>query len=176
VSKEEGKKITEMRIALPKTERATESTIKTLDDLLTHPGFSDVIGVPNIITGIFSPPTTDARNFKQKYEQLKGKTFLAAYETLRGTGSISAAEGLRAETAIAALNDPYISEKEFTRNADIFKGALRNGIDNQRMQVGQEPRYKKFSADEKAAFQWLQQNPKDPKADAVRLKLERSGN
>ena len=176
VSKEEGKKITEMRIALPKTERATESTLKTLDDLLTHPGFSDVIGVPNVITGIFSPPTTDARNFKQKYEQLKGKTFLAAYETLRGTGSISAAEGLRAETAIAALNDPYISEKEFTRNADIFKGALRNGIDNQRIQVGQEPRYKKFSAEEKAAFQWLQQNPKDPKADAVRLKLERSGN
>ena len=176
VAKEEGKKLTDMRIALPKTERATESTLKTIDDLLTHPGFSDVIGVPNIITGIFSPPTTDARNFKQKYEQLKGKTFLAAYETLRGTGSISAAEGLRAETAIAALNDPYISEKEFTRNADIFKSTLRNGIDNERMQVGQEPRYKKFSADEKAAFQWLQKNPKDPKADAVRLKLERTGN
>ena len=175
IAKEEGKKLTDMRIALPKTERASESTIKTLDDLLTHPGFSDVIGMPNIITGIFSAPTTDARNFKQKYEQLKGKTFLAAYETLRGTGSISAAEGLRAETAIAALNDPYISEKEFKRNAEIFKSALRNGVDNERIQVGQEPRYKKFTAEEKAAFQWLQKNPKDPRADAVRLRLERSG-
>jgi hypothetical protein len=173
--KEEIKKITEMRIALPKTERATSATLKVIDDVLGHKGFSDVIGMPNIITGIFSPPTTDARDFKQKYEQLKGKAFMEAYNGLRGTGSISEAEGMRAETAIAALNDPYISEKEFKRNAEIFKTALRNGIDNERMQVGQEPRYKKFTAPEQEAFQWLQKNPKDPRADAVRLKLERSG-
>ena len=173
--KEEIKKITEMRIALPKTERATTSTLATIDDLLKHPGFSDVIGMPNIITGIFSPPTTDARNFKQKYEQVKGKAFMAAYDSMRGTGSITDAEGKRAETAIAALNDPYVSEKEFKRNAEIFKSTMRNGIDNERMQVGQEPRYKKFTAPEQEAFQWLQKNPKDPRADAIRLKLERSG-
>ena len=174
-AKEEVKKITDMRIALPKTERATAATLKVIDDVLTHPGFEDVIGVPHVITGIFSPPGTNARDFKQKYEQLKGKAFMEAYNGLRGTGSISEAEGMRAETAIAALNDPYISEKEFKRNAEIFKTALRNGVDNERMQVGQEPRYKKFTADEKAAFQWLQKNPRDPKADAVRLRLERSG-
>lgn len=175
VAKEAGKKITEMRIALPKTERAANVTIATVDDLLKHPGFSDVIGMPNILTGIISAPTTNARDFKQKYEQVKGKAFMAAYDSMRGTGSITDAEGKRAETAIAALSDPYISEKEFKRNAEIFKSTLRNGIDNERMQVGQEPRYKKFSADEKEAFQWLQKNPKDPRADAVRLKLERSG-
>jgi hypothetical protein len=174
-AKEEIKKITEMRIALPKTERATAATLKVIDDVLTHPGFSDVIGMPNILTGIYSPPTTDARNFKTKYEQLKGKAFMEAYNGLRGTGSISEAEGLRAETAIAALNDPYISEKEFKRNAEIFKTTMRNGIDNERLQVGQEPRYKKFTAEEKGAFEWLQKNPKDPRADAIRLKLERSG-
>jgi hypothetical protein len=173
--KEEIKKITEMRIALPKTERATSATLKVIDDVLSHPGFSDVIGMPNILTGIFSPPTTDARNFKTKYEQLKGKAFMEAYNGLRGTGSISEAEGMRAETAIAALNDPYISEKEFKRNAEIFKTTMRNGIDNERLQVGQEPRYKKFTAAEQEAFQWLQKNPKDPRADAIRLKLERSG-
>jgi len=176
VAKEEGKKIADMRIALPKTERASAATLKVIDDVLSHPGFTDVIGIPNILTGIISPPGTDARDFKQKYEQLKGKTFMEAYNGLRGTGSISEAEGLRAETAIAALNDPYISEKEFKRNAEIFKTALRNGVDNERMQVGQEPRYKKFDAKEKEAFQWLQKNPKDPRADAVRLKLERNGN
>jgi hypothetical protein len=175
IAKEEGKKIVDMRIALPKTERATASALKVIDDVLTHPGFSDVIGMPNILTGIFSPPTTDARNFKTKYEQLKGKAFMEAYNGLRGTGSISEAEGMRAETAIAALNDPYISEKEFKRNAEIFKTTLRNGIDNERIQIGQEPRYKKFSASEQEAFQWLQKNPKDPRADAVRLKLERAG-
>ena len=164
-----------MRIALPKTERATSATLKVIDDVLSHPGFSDVIGMPNILTGIFSPPTTDARNFKTKYEQLKGKAFMEAYNGLRGTGSISEAEGMRAETAIAALNDPYISEKEFKRNAEIFKTTMRNGIDNERLQVGQEPRYKKFTAAEQEAFQWLQKNPKDPRADAIRLKLERSG-
>jgi len=174
-AKEEAKKIVDMRVALPKTERGTEATLKVIDDVLSHPGFSDVIGMPNILTGIFSPPTTDARNFKNKYEQLKGKAFMEAYNGLRGTGSISEAEGMRAETAIAALNDPYISEKEFKRNAEIFKTTLRNGIDNERIQVGQEPRYKKFSASEQEAFQWLQKNPKDPRADAVRLKLERAG-
>lgn len=172
-AKEEVKKITDMRIALPKTERATEATLATIDDVLKHPGFSDVIGVPNILTGIWSAPTTDARNFKTKYEQLKGKAFMAAYDSMRGTGSITDAEGKRAETAIAALNDPYVSEKEFIRNAEIFKTALRNGIDNERMQVGQEPRYTKFTADEKGAFEWLKKNPNDPRADAVRLKLER---
>jgi hypothetical protein len=175
ISKEEGKKLTEMRIALPKTERSANTTLSTIDDLLKHPGFSDVIGMPDILTGIYSPPTTNARDFKQKYEQVKGKAFMAAYDSMRGTGSITDAEGKRAETAIAAISDPYISEKEFKRNAEIFKSTIRNGIDNERMQVGQEPRYKKFSADEKAAFQWLQKNSKDPRADAVRLKLERSG-
>jgi len=174
-AKEEIKKVTDMRIALPKTERATAATIATIDDVLKHPGFSDVIGMPNVITGIWSAPTTDARNFKTKYEQLKGKAFMEAYNGLRGTGSISEAEGMRAETAIAALNDPYISEKEFKRNAEIFKTTLRNGIDNERIQIGQEPRYKKFTADETEAFKWLQKNPKDPRADAVRLRLERSG-
>jgi len=174
-AKEEVKKITDMRIALPKTERATAATIATIDDVLKHPGFEDVIGVPNILTGIWSPPGTNARDFKQKYEQLKGKAFMEAYNGLRGTGSISEAEGMRAETAIAALNDPYISEKEFKRNAEIFKTALRNGVDNERIQVGQEPRYKKFTEKEREAFQWLQKNPKDPRADGVRLKLERSG-
>ena len=174
-AKEESKKLADMRIALPKTERATTSALKVIDDVLTHPGFSDVIGMPNILTGIFSPPTTDARNFKTKYEQLKGKAFMEAYNGLRGTGSISEAEGMRAETAIAALNDPYISEKEFKRNAEIFKTTMRNGIDNERLQVGQEPRYKPFNAKEKEAFEWLKKNPKDPRADGVRLKLERAG-
>jgi len=174
-AKEESKKLADMRIALPKTERATASALKVIDDVLTHPGFSDVIGMPNILTGIWSAPTTDARNFKTKYEQLKGKAFMEAYNGLRGTGSISEAEGMRAETAIAALNDPYISEKEFKRNAEIFKTTMRNGIDNERLQVGQEPRYKPFNAKEKEAFEWLKKNPKDPRADGVRLKLERAG-
>jgi hypothetical protein len=172
-AKEESKKLADMRIALPKTERATAATLATIDDVLKHPGFSDVIGMPNILTGIWSAPTTDARNFKTKYEQLKGKAFMEAYNGLRGTGSISEAEGMRAETAIAALNDPYISEKEFIRNAEIFKNTMRNGIDNERIQIGQEPRYTKFTADEKSAFEWLKKNPNDPRADETRLYLER---
>jgi hypothetical protein len=174
-AKEESKKLADMRVALPKVERGTEATLKTIDDLLKHPGFSDVIGVPNVITGIWSPPGTDARDFKQKYEQVKGKAFMEAYNNLRGTGSISEKEGMRAEASIAAMNDPHVSEKEFIRNANIFKETLRNGIDNERIQLGQEPRYKKFSTQEREAFAWLKKNPTDPRADAVRLKLERTG-
>lgn len=129
------------REALPKIESSAENTLATLKDVLTHPGFTDVIGVPNVITGIWSPPGTDARNFKSKYEQLKGQQFLEAFNSLRGGGSITEVEGLKAEQAIAALRDPGISESEFKRNAKILEDTIKRGVNKAREKVGQPPKY-----------------------------------
>ena len=129
------------REALPKIESSAQNTLTTLADVLSHPGFTDVIGVPNIITGIWSPPGTDARNFKSKYEQLKGQQFLEAFNSLRGGGSITEVEGAKAEQAIAALRDPGISEEEFKRNAKILEDTIKRGVNKAREKVGQPPKY-----------------------------------
>lgn len=129
------------REALPKYESQAEQVLTTLNDALTHPGFSDVIGVPNILTGIWSPPSTDARNFKSKYDQLMGQQFLAAFQSLKGGGSITEVEGAKAEQAIAALRDPGISEVEFKRNAKILEDTVKAGVNRAREQVGMKPKY-----------------------------------
>lgn len=129
------------REALPKYESQAEQVLTTLNDALSHPGFSDVIGVPNIITGIWSPPSTDARNFKSKYDQLMGQQFLAAFQSLKGGGSITEVEGAKAEQAIAALKDPGISEVEFKRNAKILEDTVKSGVNRAREQVGLKPKY-----------------------------------
>jgi hypothetical protein len=126
---------------LPAKQAAAEESLAVVDRLLTHPGFSDVIGMPNILTGIYSPPTTDARNFKELYRQVKGDQFLAAVRQMKGSGSISNVEGDKATAAISALQDPYISEEEFKRNAKIYTDVIKRGIDAQRREVGLDPLY-----------------------------------
>lgn len=168
--------VAKTKLALPKAEATAQNTLRTLDGILNHPGFSDVIGVPNVITGIWSPPGTDARNFKAKYKQLQGQEFLQAFESLKGGGSITEVEGQKATEAIAALNDPGISEEEFRRNAELLKNVIKRGINRQREMIGEKPKYDmKIAPDDKAAMEWLKTNPDDPKADAVRRKLEDKG-
>jgi len=126
---------------LPKIESNAAESIATVADLLTHPGFSDVIGVPNVITGIFSPPGTDARDFKSKYKQLLGEQFLAGFNSLRGGGSITEVEGQQAKEAVAAMQDPYISEAEFKRNAALYVNTMKRAVNRERAIAGLAPKY-----------------------------------
>lgn len=126
---------------LPRIQAQAQESIATVADLLSHPGFSDVIGVPNVITGIYSPPGTDARDFKSKYKQLLGEQFLSAYNSLRGGGAITDFEGQQAKEAVAAMQDPYISEAEFKRNAQLYIDTMKRGVNRQRAEVGLPPQY-----------------------------------
>ena len=126
---------------LPRIESQAKESIATVADLLSHPGFSAVIGVPSIITGIYSPPGTDARDFKSKYKQLLGEQFLSAYNSLRGGGAITDFEGQQAKEAVAAMQDPYISEAEFKRNAQLYIDTMKRGVNRQRAEVGLPPQY-----------------------------------
>ena len=126
---------------LPAKQQAAEESLSIVDRLVKHPGFSDVIGFPNILTGIYSPPTTDARNFKALYKQVQGDQFLAAVRQMRGSGALSEIEGEKATAAISAMQDPYISEAEFKNNAKIYMDVIKRGIDAQRREVGLDPVY-----------------------------------
>jgi hypothetical protein len=165
------KKLNKVRIELPKVESNTQNIIDTVDRVLTHPGFKDVIGLPSM-SGVLNLPTTDARNFRSTYDQLSGQQFIAAYDSLRGTGPVSEKEGLRAEAAIAALKDPRISEKEFTRNAEILKTIIKNNVDKMRLQVGRDPKYTPLSTKDQKAYDWARAHPRDPMARRIKDTIE----
>jgi hypothetical protein len=165
------KRLNKVRIDLPKVESNTQNIINTIDNVLTHPGFKDVIGMPSI-SGILNLPTSDARNFRSTYNQLSGQQFIAAYDALRGTGSISENEGRRAEESIAALRDPRISEKEFTRNAEILRNIVKNNVDKMRLQVGRDPKYTPLSTKDQKAYDWARANPRDPMSRKIMDTIE----
>jgi len=137
--KVEAKSMAELRVDQPSKTSAAKTTLQTLNDILTHPGFKDVIGWPVAVSEKRALIPGDARNFMSKYNQLKGQQFLQAFNTLKGGGSISEVEGAKATTAIAALSDPGITEKEFRRNAKILEDTIKNGINNQHKRLGLPP-------------------------------------
>ena len=171
------KDIANIKSGLPKTTSSADSVMRTIDDILKHPGFSDVIGVPNVLTGIYSPPGTKARDFKSKFRQLEGQAFLQAFETLKGGGAITEREGQAATQAIAALTDPGISEAEFIRNSEIFKNSVKRMVNRQREAAGL-PRLEKYepgTPQDRAAAKWADEHPDDPRSAKIRETLTNKG-
>ena len=152
-----------------------ENMLTTINDVVTHPGFSTNVGVPGI-TGMLQLPGTQARNWTAKYNELKGKEFLEAFKTLKGGGSISDKEGSAATSALASLNDPGISEAEFKRNAQILQDTIKKGVNRQRVMAGEEPDTKYMlgaeSDDRKVkAYNWAKSNPNNPKSRQIMQSL-----
>ena len=159
------------RVNQPNAEGNADRLVRTLNDIMTHPGLDKTIGNPDILNKPLQMiPQGDRRAFKQKYDQLSGQEFLAAYEQLKGGGGISVEEGRKAEQAISALKDTGISPEEFKKNAWILRDTVESGIDNRRRQLGQLPKYA-GTAQQEEAKAWLRNNPNHPKATAVRKKL-----
>jgi hypothetical protein len=165
------KKLNTIRINQPATEGTADSLLRTLNDVMTHPGLDKTIGNPDILNKPLQMiPSGDRRNFAQKYKQLGGQEFLAAFNQLKGGGTITEIEGIKAEQAISALKDTGISPEEFKKNSWILRDVVQTGIDNQRRQLGQPPKYAGTPQQEEAKS-WLRNNPNHPKAAAVRKKL-----
>ena len=112
------------KIDLPKVQANATYTKGLVDEILAHPGLSDVVGVPNPLTAW--TPGTKAAGFKAKIEQLGGKNFLEAFESLKGGGQITEIEGAKATAAIAALNTAQ-SEEEFKRELTKLKDVIDAG-------------------------------------------------
>jgi hypothetical protein len=136
-----GKNLAETEFNQGKLESGADNMLFIIEDIRTHPGFKSVVGVPDILTGIIKPPGTDSRGAVAKMKQLNGALFLQAYETLKGGGHITEIEGQKATEAMAALNDPYVKEKEYLRNLQILENTIKRGINRQRQKLDQEPKY-----------------------------------
>lgn len=114
-------------------EAKAEYTIQLLDDLIDHPGLSDVVGAPNVLTKW--TPGTDAADFRARLDQIQGQQFLEAYQTLKGGGQITQIEGQKAEGAIARMQASQ-SEEAFKKAATEFQSVIRSGLERARKQAG----------------------------------------
>ena len=94
---------------------------------------------------------------------------------LRGAGSITEKEGDTATKAVSALQDTGISQESFRKNAWILKDTLQRGIDSQRRQVGQAPKYISEDPKIEQARQWVRTHPNDPRVLGVIQTLQSQG-
>lgn len=97
-------------------------TIRSINDLLTHPGRKAATGM----TGGFNPlaiPGTNRKGFLAKLDTLKAQTFIPQVAALKGMGALSDAEGKKLTDAVGAL-DPQMPEGEFAASLTQILGDL----------------------------------------------------
>jgi hypothetical protein len=111
--------------------QATLDTIgsmrSTINDVLTHPGFSGSVGAKNqaYLFGLKSEPIagTKEADFKALLDQVQGGAFLQAFESLKGGGQITQIEGEKATQAIVRAQQSQ-SEEGFKKSMNDFMSVL----------------------------------------------------
>jgi hypothetical protein len=147
-------------------------------ELINHPGFEVSVGA-SAQPGFQFIPGTDKASFYSRFEEIKGKQFLAAIESLKGTGAISDAEGKAATAAVSRLSTAQ-NEKEFRKAQHEFTSMMKRYADRASIKVGKDPIYNEPTMSQQVkenaeAKRWLQKNAKDPRAEEVRQKLRERG-
>lgn len=125
------------KLNLPNLEQNARAAFKAVDAMLKHPGFSAAVGMPNPFKGGFgigTLPWTPARDFMNRFEAAKSKSFMIAREGLKGAGPVTDYEGQKADKALAAM-DAATSEEEFRRASQDFVDAIANGVKIARKQA-----------------------------------------
>jgi hypothetical protein len=125
----------ESAIGLPEAAAKADQAVGLVEELKTHPGMSDVVGVPGLLSLGGRVPGTAGAGFRARLEQLQGQQFLQAYETLKGGGQITEVEGNKAQNAIARMQTTQ-SEAEFIKAADEFIGIIKAGMERQKAKAG----------------------------------------
>ena len=122
------------QIALPQATATAERSIRLVDELLKHPGFSTTVGA-TLLPGARFVPGTDAADFQARMDELKGGAFLQAFESLKGGGAITQVEGEKATQAITRMSLAQ-SEKEFKTAAGELQAIARKGLQNAQAKAG----------------------------------------
>lgn len=133
-AKETGQEQAKSSLNLPQAISKGEEALRLSDELLKHPGFKQAVGGSSVF-GIQKIPGTDARDFMNRLDQVKGGAFLTAFDTLKGGGQITEMEGKKATEAIARM-DNATSEAEFTRAVKDYQGVIRKAVNNAKMRAG----------------------------------------
>jgi hypothetical protein len=106
-----------------------------------HPGFEGAVGVSGIGSGFGAAgflPATNVTDFKSRFDEIKGKSFLEAVGSLRGTGAISEIEGTKATQAINRMSLSQ-SEPEFVKAADDLRKIMLKGYTAAQQRAGAAP-------------------------------------
>lgn len=136
-AKETGQEQAKSSLNLPQAISKGEEALRLSNELLKHPGFKQAVGASSLL-GIQKIPGTDARDFMNRLDQVKGGAFMTAYDTLKGGGQITEIEGKKATEAIARMNNAT-SEAEFTRAVKDYQGVIRKAVNNAKMRAGKGP-------------------------------------
>jgi hypothetical protein len=96
-----------------------------IKELGAHPGKDWGLGIAGKTVGQVMP---EAIGFRQRLEQIQGKTFLQAYQTLKGGGSITEIEGSKATQALARLNAAN-SKTEFDAALNDLENTMRSDLE-----------------------------------------------
>ncbi|WP_293796709.1 hypothetical protein [uncultured Bosea sp.] len=134
VGKQEG----EAQMSLPSALASAEQSLATIDAVRKHPG-RDGWGATGwtstlpVIGG--GAAGTEARDFVNLVDQLKGQTFLQAFNTLKGGGAITDIEGAKGTQALARL-DRAQSKKGFDEALNDLEAVVRGGIARAKAKAG----------------------------------------
>lgn len=96
---------------------SADQMLDSIDGVLKHPGLRMGTGLTGTV--LSKVPGTDAYDFAQRADQLKGQAFLQAFQTLKGGGQITEVEGKKATDAIARLNTAQSEDAYRTALGDL---------------------------------------------------------
>ena len=121
---------------LPDFEAKAKQTLSVVDQLLKHPGFSDVVGA-TWRPGMRFVQGSDAAGADALFNQVKGQQFLQAFESLKGGGQITEVEGKKATDAISRMSRSQ-SEADFREAAKEFMDVVQGGLDRAYQKSGKQ--------------------------------------
>jgi|GEM_PF-1146340 len=125
------KAVIEARDSIPKVRDETANMIQMVDDLVSHPGMSGVVGMPNSLSGTVGmvtgsyPRGSKEADFQARLDQIGGQQFLQAFEGLKGGGQITETEGRKATEAMSRLSMTGQSEGAYRQAAEDLKEVLK---------------------------------------------------
>jgi hypothetical protein len=90
--------------------------------LIKHPGIVSGTGLTSFIGMV---PSTDAKDFKARLENLKSQVFLPTVKSLQGMGALSNAEGEKIASAVANL-DPSIGQEAMVKQLTVLAQEMSN--------------------------------------------------
>ena len=141
-----------------------------------HAGFNTAVGVSGITGGFGAAgflPATDTTDFKERFKQIGGQTFLAAFQNLRGAGQITEQEGTKATAALNRMSLAQ-SELEFVKAAREFEENVTKGMELARKQAGMpsgQQGSRQISPQDQDALNWANANPNDPRSAQIKQRL-----
>ncbi|MFW1903659.1 hypothetical protein [Acinetobacter baumannii] len=104
---------------------------KDAAELINHPGLNMGTGLTSAFGMI---PSTDAKDFQARLENLKSQVFLPTVKAMQGMGALSNAEGEKIAAAVANL-DPKIGPDAMRQQLSIIAKQMANAAQKSKQQT-----------------------------------------